>query len=280
MNKWKDIIASEKDGQIIRIFRPPEIHALISASEVKMETKYKFLQSHGITTEDVKSWFYFFLYTGCRIPEAILIHSNSTLYNDRGIIRLPNYKGKEKRKMKGRNIFLSAKGRNYIKPFFESNQIPSEDYDEIRQSMRALTTIMHNAGKVIRLPEEQYTIRYKKRNKDEITGQIKMKMEETGKFTKNSDGTYSKTMKEKPDTIEKEKIIITNGCMLRSFRHTWESWLYWGLGDIGNMTVSQIILSQGHEKDTSLKHYLNLSFDKQEDLKQIIEEVSGFGEVG
>ncbi len=281
MSEWKPEIIDEKSGQIIRIFRPPEIHALINVSDVRMETRYKFLQSHGITTEDVKAWFNFLLYTGSRVAEGMIVHPDSSLYDGRGILRIPNYKGKELREMKARNIFLSNKGRDYMKPFFESSQMPSEDYDEIRQSMRALTTIMHEAGKAIGLSDRKYELRYKKSVRDENDKIVMTRVTKTDvRWDSNRNPTLIPREVTVPKTENATKPYITNGCVLRSFRHTWESWLYWALGDKGNTTVSQIVLSQGHKQGTSMKHYLNFGFDRQEDLKQIIEEVSGFGEVG
>ena len=277
--QWKPGIFDEKEGQIVRILRPKEFHALIDNAEVETETKWKFLQRHEIRTEDIRAWFNFLMYTGCRFPEAVLVHSDPSKYDGRGILRIPNYKGKEMRSIKARNIFLSYKGREAMKPFFEAQQMPSEDYGEIRDTMRALSTILHEAGKVLGLPEDTFTLKIKRKVKEH--GSIKMQKKTVTKVVRNS-GIPTLVQEE----IEVPVINIitqpyrTNGCNLRSFRHSWESWLYWGKGNEGPTTLSQIILSQGHKQNISMEHYLNFGFDKKDDLEDIKQEVEGFGEVG
>ena len=140
-----------------------EFHGLVDNAEVETETKWKFLQRHDITTDDVRAWFNFLMYTGCRFPEAVLVHSDPAKYDGRGILRIPNYKGKEMRSIKARNIFLSYKGREVIKDFFESQQMPSETYKDVVDAMRALTVILHESGKTIGLPEQTFTLRRKRK---------------------------------------------------------------------------------------------------------------------
>ena len=60
--------------------------------------------------------------------------------------------------------------------------------------------------------------------------------------------------------------INTKGLCCKSFRKTWESWLVSYYPD----KLPYIFLSHGHNELTSLKHYLNLPFTKED--KQSISE--------
>ena len=277
--KWKPGIFDEKEGQVVRILRPKEFHALVDNVEVETETKWKFLQRHDITTDDVRAWSNFLMYTGCRFPEAVLVHSDPSKYDGRGILRIPNYKGKAMRSIKARNIFLSYRGREVLKDFFESQQMPSETYQDVVDTMRALTVILHESGKTIGLPEQTFTLRRKRKVKEH--GVVKMEKKQVTKVVRvEGKPTIVETEIEVPVINVTTQQHTTNGCNIRSFRHSWESWLYWGKGNEGPTTLSQIILSQGHRQNISMEHYLNFGFDKKDDLEDIKKEVEGFGEVG
>lgn len=277
---WKPGIFDINKSQVTRILRPKEMHALIAAARVEDETKWKWLQSHGITTEDVRAWLYYYLYSGNRFNEAWLIHPEPDKYDGRGIVRMPYYKGKRMRTVKPRNIFLSFKGREYMAPFFEAAEMPGKDKEEMRQTSRAFTTILHKAGERIGLSEEKFVFPFDRVERDELGNIVTEKKTRTRVKLHEGVHTLITVEVEIPKTYEEMQEQVTNGCMVRSFRHSWESWLYWGIGDIGNTTLTQIILSQGHDEKTSLQYYLNFGFDRKDDLSDIQTEVRGFGEVG
>ena len=172
--QWKSFLKKTSGGQVIRIFRPKEIHFLIENADIRDESSFtgsrdiSNLQESGLTNEDVKAWFGFLLYTGTRFAEACLIHRNPDLYQGNGVLEVPFYRGKEKRTVKTRNIFLSYKGREVMRPFFEAKPIPSDNMKEITQTLISLTTIMHKAGERINLPSQTFLLYRKKwlRNPD------------------------------------------------------------------------------------------------------------------
>ena len=285
-SQWKYMLLKQQKAQVIRILRPAEAHALIDAVRIEDEpnwTKSRGLPSLkelGITSEDLKTWMKFFLYSGTRFSEAMLIHDyrdpdGKTLYQNNGTLWLPRYKGKHMRAFQTRTIYFSYKGREVLEYFFDSASTPSLPYrtpDETKQTLTALSEILHQAGKRIGLPEKTLTISIEKTMKDK-SGSPSKEMYETNSFTRNPDGTYSKVVKERILKESHEKTITTNGCAFRTFRKTWESWLTSFYDN--PLMRDKILSSQGHKKETAVSHYVEISFDK-EDLEDIGKEVEGY----
>lgn len=63
------------------------------------------------------------------------------------------------------------------------------------------------------------------------------------------------------------------GITARTTRKSWESWLLTAYPD----KIVYITLSQGHTESTALRHYMNLSFTRDE-KQSILSEVTGWGE--
>lgn len=254
-------------GQIVRIFRPDEISALIGSIDIMDESSFTAsrntpnLRSSGMTTDDVRAWMRFLLYTGTRFAEACIIHKSPSLYQGNGIIDLPYYLGKEKRTIKAREIRLSFRGREIMKDFFDAREFPASNGDQITQALTSFSTMMHRAGKRIELPEQTFQVYRKRYEKDE-----------KGDFRKNDKG--KKIRIDLPP-----KSYMTNGCVVRSMRKTWESWLY-VVYAVDGRTESRVMLSLGHTKQTALEHYLNYATFDDEDVAAIRPEVEGFGVIG
>ena len=268
---WKDMLRIQQRTQITRVFRVEEAKALIANVDVNDESSFTAsrgipnLKESGVTTEDVQAWLSFLLYSGCRFPEAVYIHNDPALYNNRGIIDMSRLEGKKMRTIKQRSIHMSYEGRKILPSFFNARTLLARNSDETQQTLTSLTTIMRVAGERIKLPTVTLTT-YKNAYKKDINGNVLYEEDpKTGK-------------KRKIFEREVKKENTVNGCMVRSMRKTWESWLYNALGDTPRM-VSKILLSQGHNSDTQLHHYLNLGYDA-EDMAEISKEVEGFGIVG
>ena len=281
---WKYPLIKQQKTQIIRVFRPKEIHALIDNIRIEDEPTWSkgrdtpSLTDTGFTTEDIQRWLQFFLYSGCRFSEGIMIHDyrderGNTLYQDNGTLWLPRYKGKKKRSIQTRTIYFSYRGRDVMEDFFLTPQLPSSTTEETRQTLTSLSEMMHRAGKRINLPEKTLTISLERTLKDRDGNPMK-EMVPTKQFTQNPDGTYSKVMKERIMTETEEKEVTTNGCAFRSLRKTWESWPTAYYGNNPQMR-ERILTSQGHKKEVALTHYLEISFDR-EDMEDIGKEVEGF----
>ena len=258
---WKPPIWNEKKGQVVRVFRPEEVDQLIENSSVEDEggkNKRRWLMTRDLTNEDIRTWLRFLLYSGCRFTEATIIYSRPDLYQDNGLIRLPYYpRGKAKRSIQARNILLSYKGREIMDKFFEINPLPAANEEDINQTLVSLTLIMHEAGKRIQLQEEEFT----KVRQVPILEDGKRKLDKKGK----------------PMHTQSEYQYRTNGCMVRSMRKTWESWLLNGLSSTD--LRDKILQSQGHTSITSLTHYFNIGYDN-DDLADIKKEVEGYGVIG
>jgi len=286
MDNWKPMLQKQQKAQVIRIFRPDEVHALINNIDIRDESNWtksresKNLIESGFTTKDIQTWMEFLLYSGTRFSEALIIHeyrdhkTGANLYQGNGTIFLPRYKGKKLRSIQSRTIYLSYKGREVLEKFFETPILPAKDEDGVKQVLTSLGTIMHKAGERIKLPERTLEYIYQEKIRDENGVPIK-EMVEISQFVKNPDGTYSKMLKENYKIKEIKKYVTTNGCTVRSFRKTWESWLTAHFSGEQSMR-DRVINSQGHKKETAWTHYLDISFD-QEDLKNIAEEVNGYG---
>lgn len=279
------MLQKQQKAQVIRLFRPKEILALIDNIDIRDEpswTKSRAtpnLQKAGLTTEDLQVWMKFLLYSGARFSEALLIHeyrdeNGKTLYQGNGTIWLPRYKGKEKRSIQARTIFLSNKGKKILDKFFETPMLPTQTDEGRKQTLTSLGIIMHEAGKRINLPERTFTYTYKDRIKD-TDGKFVVELIETKNFTKNTDGSYTRVMKEVFKIETREEVIKTNGCSIRSFRKTWESWLTLYFSNDQHMK-DKVLSSQGHLRETAWTHYLDISYDN-EDLQDIGEEVEGYG---
>ena len=282
---WKYPLIKQQKAQIIRVLRPKELHALIDNVRIEDEPNWTksrgtpTLKESGFTTEDLQIWLRFFLYAGCRFPEGTMIHEyrnpdGSTLYHQDGTLWLPRHHGKGMRSIQTRTIFFSYQGMEVLKDFFVTPLLPSSNDNETKQTLTALTEILHKAGERIHLPETTLTITLERTLKDKDGNPLK-EMIPTNQFTPNPDGTYSKIMKERIMTETEEKQIRTNGCAFRSLRKTWESWLtaYYGKDP---QIRERILSSQGHKKEVAMAHYLEISFDS-EDLIDIGKEVEGFG---
>ena len=283
MDKWKYMLVKQQKAQIIRIMRPAEIHALIEASKVTDEPNWTksrnepTLKDIGITDHDLKIWMKFFLYSGTRFSEAMIIHDyrdpdGKTLYQDNGTLWMPRYKGKQKRTFQTRTIYFSYKGREILNAFFETPSLPHSTKEEVKQTLTSISEIMHTAGKRINLPEKTLNATFEKTIKDKSGNPVK-EMYETNNFTQNPDGTYSKVMKERIVKEIYEKPFTTNGCAFRTFRKTWESWLTSSFDS--PLMRDKVLSSQGHKKEIALNHYVEISFDK-EDLEDIKKEVLGY----
>jgi hypothetical protein len=283
MDKWKYMLVKQQKAQIIRIMRPAEIHALIEASKVVDEPNWTksrnepTLKDIGITDHDLKIWMKFFLYSGTRFSEAMIIHDyrdpdGKTLYQDNGTLWMPRYKGKQKRTFQTRTIYFSYKGREILNAFFETPSLPHSTKEEVKQTLTSISEIMHTAGKRINLPEKTLNATFEKTIKDKSGNPVK-EMYETNNFTQNPDGTYSKVMKERIVKEIYEKPFTTNGCAFRTFRKTWESWLTSSFDS--PLMRDKVLSSQGHKKEIALNHYVEISFDK-EDLEDIKKEVLGY----
>ena len=283
MDKWKYMLVKQQKAQIIRIMRPAEIHALIEASKVTDEPNWTksrnepTLKDIGITDHDLKIWMKFFLYSGTRFSEAMIIHDyrdpdGKTLYQDNGTLWMPRYKGKQKRTFQTRTIYFSYKGREILNAFFETPSLPHSTKEEVKQTLTSISEIMHTAGKRINLPEKTLNATFEKTIKDKSGNPVK-EMYETNNFTQNPDGTYSKVMKERIVKEIYEKPFTTNGCAFRTFRKTWESWLTSSFDS--PLMRDKVLSSQGHKKEIALNHYVEISFDK-EDSEDIKKEVLGY----
>ena len=281
---WKYPLIKQQKAQVIRILRPEEMTALIDHVSIDDEPNWTksretpTLKESGLTTEDIQIWLKFFLYSGCRFSEGVLIHKyrnpdGSTLYQKNGSLWMPRYKGKKLRSIQTRTIYFSYKGREIMEDFFDIPSLPAENESEITQTLVSFTNIMHKAGERIGLPEATLTLTYERTLKDKDGNPMK-EMVPTKQFTQNPDGTYSKVMKERIMTETEEKEFTTNGCAFRSLRKTWESWLTSYYGSDPQMR-ERILSSQGHKKEVALSHYLEVSFDK-EDLQNIAKEVEGY----
>lgn len=283
--EWKYMLQKQQKAQVIRLFRPGEILALIDHIDIKDEPSWTKsrespnLKDSGLTTEDIRVWMKFFLYSGTRFSESLLIHkyrdeNNKTLYQGNGTIWLPRYKGKEKRSIQSRTIFLSYKGREILEKFFDTPPLPTDSDDGRKQTLTSLSYLMKEAGKRINLPERSFTYTYKNRVKDD-EGNYITEVVPTKRFTQNKDGTYEKILKEDFKIETHEEVVKTNGCSMRSFRKTWESWLTLYFADNQHMK-DKVLSSQGHKRETAWTHYLDISYDN-EDLQDIGYEVEGFG---
>jgi hypothetical protein len=283
-SQWKYMLLKQQKAQVIRILRPAEAHALIDAVRIEDEPNWTKsrdvpnLRESGITTIDLKTWMEFFLYSGTRFSEAMLIHDyrdpdGKTLYQNNGTLWLPRYKGKQKRTFQTRTIYFSYRGRKILKDFFDATpSLPSKTPEETKATLTSLSEILHQAGKRIGLPEKTLTISMEKTMKDK-SGLPAKEMYETKNFTMNPDGTYSKVMKERVLKESYDRSFTTNGCAFRTFRKTWESWLTAFFNE--PLMRDKILSSQGHKKETAINHYVEISFDK-EDLEDIGKEVEGY----
>lgn len=281
---WKYPLIKQQNAQIIRVFRPDEISALIDNISIDDEANWTKsrerpnLKNAGLTTDDIKTWLKFYLYAGCRFSEGIIIHdyrtrNGDTLYKDNGTLWLPKYKGKKMRSIQTRTIYFSYEGRKIMDKFFDIPTLPHDIQSDVRQTLISLTSLMHKSGERINLPEVTLNSTYKRKLKDKDGNPI-IEMVPTNHYAPNPDGTYSKIMKQNIKIEMEEKETTTNGCAFRSLRKTWESWITSYYGNDYQMR-EKILTSQGHKKDTALSHYLEISFDK-EDLADIGKEVEGY----
>ena len=286
--EWKYPLWKQQTTQIIRVLRPKELHSLIDNVSIKDETAWtkgrdtQSLTEAGFTDKDIRIWLYFYLYSGVRFSEGIFIHNyrdanNKTLYQDNGTLWMPRHKSKGKLSIVTRTIFFSYNGRKIIEDFFNAPNLPSTDANQVQATLTSITQMMHTAGKRIGLPESTLTVSKKITLKDQDGNPIK-EMVPSNNFTMNKDGTYSKIMKERIKTKTIEEQVTTNGCAFRSLRKTWESWLTSSLSTLGTdpLMKDRILNSQGHTENVAKKHYLEISFDK-EDLEDIAKEIEGFG---
>lgn len=258
--KWKSGrgLMSESEGQIVRVLRASEMEALLNAVDINDEhgnKSRKWLRQRNVTTEDVKSWFKFALFTGTRFGEAIVVHRDPSLLFNPYTIRIPNYPGaKRKRKTTFRNISLSYKGREFIPEFFDAVQLPSDDEKQVRQTLTSLSLILHGAADRINLDSYDFDIQI-------------------------ADGpvyTDDKGKQRKEKTVHR---LNTNGVTFRSFRKTWESWLVLTFAN-DYLSHVKIAKGQGHDIETSMDFYTKIlsGFDR-DDRKEVIPWVDGYGEV-
>lgn len=289
ISEWKYPLWKQQTIQIIRIFRPKEVHRLIDNITIKDEPSWakgretQTLRDAGFTDRDIQNWIKFYLYSGVRFSEGIFIHNyrdgnGKTLYQNNGTLWMPRHKSKGKLSIVTRTIFFSYKGREIIDDFFKSPQIPADNQDQIAMTLTSLSQMMHKAGKRINLPETTLTVSKKITLKDSDGNPIKEMVPSKKDFMRNPDGTYSQVMKERIKTKTVEQSVTTNGCAFRSLRKTWESWLTASISTLGNdpLMRDRILNSQGHTLNVALKHYLEITFDK-EDLEDISKEIEGFG---
>jgi len=279
VSKWKEGIWDDNPSQVVRIFRVKEIMSLLDNIDIKDETgsgsrSWLRKEEYGLDTDDVRAWLRFLLYSGCRFSESITVHENPNLYRKTGSIRLPDLPGgKEKRTIKARNVWLSTYGREHIPEFYEAGKLPVSNLKEMNQTLISLTLIMHKAGNKIGLPEETFTKVSKDRMKDADGNDITYEKDVWNKKTH---------LTEKKTRYQMEKntyTMTTNGCMVRSMRKTWESWLFsYFDGRKGPDLKDQIYLSQGHTQKTAFAHYINLADFDKEDMKDIENMIKGYGE--
>ena len=148
---WKDMLRIQQRTQITRVFRVEEAKALIANVDVNDESSFTAsrgipnLKESGVTTEDVQAWLSFLLYSGCRFPEAVYIHNDPALYNNRGIIDMSRLEGKKMRTIKQRSIHMSYEGRKILPSFFNalatSRKLQLEVYADHVRSLSVLDMI-------------------------------------------------------------------------------------------------------------------------------------------
>lgn len=278
---WYEGIWDDNTTQVVRVFRPREVLTLLENIDIEDETgdksrKWLRKESRNLSTNDIREWLHFLLYSGCRFSEAVMIHDHPNLLRTSGNIRLPNVPGgKEMRTIKARNIYLSNYGRENIQKFFDAKSLPTNGKPEVDQTLTSLTLIMHKAGERIGLPEETFTKVIKEKEKDPQTGEYV-----TYEAVIRDKHTHKERTVLRYKKITKPYIITTNACMVRSMRKTWESWLFkYYSGKYGPDMRDDIYLSQGHTKRTAAQHYINLADFTPEDLQDIERLVKGYGEV-
>ena len=253
--KWKNSrgLMTEGNGQIVRLLRPKEVEAIFENLDIGNEgnKSRNWLQSRGITTEDVRIWLKTALFTGCRFGELVVIHEDPSLLFGTNKLRIPNYFGsKRKRKTKFRNIALSNMGSEVLPQFFNARQLPSGSKKEVTQTLVSLTQMLHASAREIGLPEYTFTLQIA-----------------SGPTYKDEKG------KEHKEFVPKE--YTTDGVCFRSFRKTWESWLM--LSFANNYSDHMKLVSQmGHDLATSMKFYTTvLSGYDEEDRRDIFPWVDG-----
>ncbi len=257
--KWKNgrQLISEKNGQVVRILRAPEMEALLSNIHVEDEAggQYrKWLRNNGITTEDVQAWIKAALFTGCRFGELVVVHQDPGLFFGTSL-HIPNYFGaKEKRTIPSRNVSLSYMGRKIIPGFFKAGQLPSSSKKEVNQTLTALRMILHTGAERIGLDEYHFQIQVAK-----------------------GPGYLDSRGRKKKEKVPVD--LVTNAVTFRSFRKTWESWLVVSFAK-DYLSHLDIVTAQGHTDAVSMKFYTNVmkGFDK-EDREQILPWVDGYTEV-
>lgn len=276
---WKPGLFKQQNRQVVRIFRPAEAMALIENATVEDETGWTSSRSElkeaGFTDSDLKAWFRFLLFSGCRFSEAIYIHDfrdsdGNTLYQGNGTIWMPRRDGGKAKAPKSRTILFSYMGRKLIPDFLKSRPLPS-DPEGMKNTLTALSSIMDASGRRIGLPPR--ILQRVWNEKVKVDGEYVRKMIETRQFVANSSGSYSKILKEGFETVPRKKEIAVIGATVRSFRKTWESWLTVHFTDTAMR--DRIIDSQGHSNQTALMYYRNLGFE-EDVLPEIAKMVEGF----
>jgi len=253
--KWKTPIWFTKRAQCTRILRYSEAKAIISAIRNERNTDNPWEDTLDVPRSVIQIWLQALLVTGMRMSELWILHEHPELWQDNGAILLERDKfydvGKKKQRTMERTVYLSDMGIPIMERFYKVPMLA----DDFKTANRALGSMLHNAGKAIKLPERTFIRRINSREAVQIDGKTEWKI-----------------------TGNKDSQQITNGVMVRSFRKTWDSWLVNAYHQSSPTFLMLIERSIGHSIQTAMKDYLTFNFD-QEDLGDIKKAVKGFGEL-
>lgn len=240
--KWKVPIWISSNAQLIRVLRYEEVKAILNELDVDNQGAWHI--DLGMSSDDLAIWLQTLLLTGMRFKELWKFREHpEALQTDKTILLAREVfydTGKKKQLAMERTVQLSDMGRAIMDDFLHT-RISKKPF---RITAIAIDHILENTA--LQLGFQSRT--FKRKLKEWLPS-----------------GNYAYNYVD----------LTTTGVRIRSFRKTWDTWLINTFAS-DPIQMAMIYLSQGHDRTTSLNHYLTFGLDK-EDKEAIRKAMKGYG---
>lgn len=273
---WRISQGGSQAKRIVRVKEFLSIMDNIEVDENRIVSHQGLFKVIDLKLNNAQRWFKFLLFTGMRFSEAYRLLLNEGKYNGKELFNPERHTiwyvkelgelGKGKVINKERIIFLSDVGVRIAKEFFDKASIPrllsaSHKRVSIDQMAIVMDNVLKHASLKAGLPTRQFSMTRKEYTVDAL-----------GVRVKGENGKYLYTKKQVP---MKEP---TTGCICRSLRATWESYLV-AMFMSDPLQILNITGSMGHDRTTAETYYIIAGQFDNEDLDDIKSITKGWGKI-